>query len=64
MPSMALYLREQEMNVRDFAKRLVITNETKKGPSPDTVMRMLRDHDDQAAAAASARSTGYFAVDA
>ncbi|MFE9967954.1 hypothetical protein ACWD8L_41035 [Streptomyces sp. NPDC005133] len=54
MPSMALYLREQEMNVRDFANRLVITNETKKGPSPDTVMRMLRDHDDQAAAAASA----------
>lgn len=42
MPSMALYLREQEMNVRDFAKRLVITSETKKGPSPDAVMRMLR----------------------
>ncbi|MET7630651.1 MULTISPECIES: hypothetical protein [unclassified Streptomyces] len=54
MPSMALYLREQKMNVRDIAKRLVITSETEKGPSPDTVMRMLRDHGDQAAAAASA----------
>ncbi|MFC8239246.1 hypothetical protein [Streptomyces sp. NPDC057284] len=54
MPSMALYLREQKMNVRDIAKRLVITSETEKGPSPDTVMRMLRDRDDQATAAACA----------
>ncbi|MET4642409.1 hypothetical protein ABID95_002136 [Streptomyces atratus] len=32
MPPMALCLREQKMNMRDIAKRLVITSETKKGP--------------------------------
>ncbi|MGW5249049.1 hypothetical protein ACWEQN_35535 [Streptomyces sp. NPDC004129] len=49
---MALHLREQEMNGRDIAKRLVITSGTKKGqrPSLAAAMRMLRDHDDQAAA--------------
>ena len=49
MLSMALHLR-------DIAKRLVITNGTKKGqhPSPATVMRMLREHDEQATTAASA----------
>ncbi|MFK0143187.1 recombinase family protein [Streptomyces murinus] len=56
MLSMALHLRDQEMSLRDIAKRLVITTGTKKGqhPSPATVMRMLREHDEQAAAAASA----------
>ncbi|MDX3612215.1 hypothetical protein [Streptomyces europaeiscabiei] len=35
--------------------KLVITTGKKKGqhPSPATVMRMLRDHDEQAATAAS-----------
>ncbi|MEU6400722.1 recombinase family protein [Streptomyces cinnamoneus] len=56
MLSMALHLREQEMSLRDIAKRLVITSGKKKGqhPSPATVMRMLREHDEQAAALASA----------
>ncbi|MEQ4725244.1 hypothetical protein [Nonomuraea sp. B19D2] len=56
MLSMALHLRDQEMSRRDIAKRLVITTGTKKGrhPSPATVMRMLRGHDEQAAAAARA----------
>lgn len=51
MLSMALHLREQEMSLRDMAKRLVITTGKKKGqhPSPATVMRMLRDHDEHAA---------------
>lgn len=50
MLSMALHLRDQEMSLRDIAKRLVITTGTKKGqhPSPATVMRMLREHDEQA----------------
>lgn len=53
--SMALHLRDQEMSLRDIAKRLVITTGTKKGqhPSPATVMRMLREPDEQAALAAS-----------
>ncbi|MES9512046.1 recombinase family protein [Streptomyces sp. NPDC000609] len=64
MLSMALHLheqemslREQEMSLRDIAKRLVITTGTKKGqhPSPATVMRMLREHDEQAATAANAQ---------
>ncbi|MFF0450867.1 recombinase family protein [Streptomyces sp. NPDC004609] len=52
MLSMALHLREQEMSLRDIAKRLVITTGPKKGqhPSPATVMRMLREHDEHAAA--------------
>jgi DNA invertase Pin-like site-specific DNA recombinase len=55
MLSMALHLRDQEMSLRDIAKRLVITTGAKKGqhPSPATVMRMLREHDEQAAAAVS-----------
>ncbi|MCK2145290.1 recombinase family protein [Streptomyces diastaticus] len=55
MLSMALHLRDQEMSLRDIAARLVITTGAKKGqhPSPATVMRMLRDHDEQTAAAAS-----------
>ncbi|MGW3660308.1 recombinase family protein [Streptomyces sp. NPDC005151] len=55
MLSMALHLREQEMSLRDIAKRLVITTGAKKGqhPSPATVMRMLREHDEQVATAAN-----------
>ncbi|MFF9803592.1 hypothetical protein ACF1G5_00410 [Streptomyces coeruleorubidus] len=49
MLAMALHLRDQEMSLRDIAKRLVITTGAKKGqhPSPATVMRMLREHDEQ-----------------
>ncbi|MFJ2563253.1 recombinase family protein [Streptomyces sp. NPDC088770] len=56
MLSMALHLRDQEMSLRDIAKRLVITTGAKRGqhPSPATVMRMLREHDEQAARAADA----------
>ena len=41
------------MSLRDIAKRLVITTGAKKGqhPSPATVMRMLREHDEQNARA-------------
>ncbi|WP_331755592.1 recombinase family protein [Streptomyces sp. NBC_01643] len=57
MLSMALHLRDQEMSLRDIAKRLVITTYTKKGqhPSPATVMRMLREHGEQASTAANAQ---------
>lgn len=53
MLAVALHLRGQEMSLRDIAARLVITRGKKKGqhPSPATVMRMLRDHDEKAAAA-------------
>ncbi|MEU0023538.1 recombinase family protein [Streptomyces rochei] len=53
MLAMALHLRDQEMSLRDIAARLVITKGAKKGqhPSPATVMRMLREHDEQTAAA-------------
>jgi DNA invertase Pin-like site-specific DNA recombinase len=52
MLSVALYLRGQELSLRDIAARLVITTGKKKGqhPSPATVLRMLREHDDAAAA--------------
>ncbi|WP_246144553.1 hypothetical protein [Actinacidiphila oryziradicis] len=52
MLSGALHLRDLEMSLRDIAKRLVITTGAKKGqhPSPATVMRMLREHDEQTAA--------------
>ncbi|MCC4320495.1 recombinase family protein [Streptomyces malaysiensis subsp. malaysiensis] len=55
MLSMALHLRDQEMSLRDIAKRLVITTGTKKGqhPSPATVKRMLREHDEKPATTAS-----------
>jgi DNA invertase Pin-like site-specific DNA recombinase len=48
MLSMALHLREQDLSLREIAARLVITQGKKKGrrPSPATVMRMLRDHDE------------------
>jgi hypothetical protein len=49
MLAMALQLRGQELSLRDSAKRLVITQGKRKGqhPSPATVMRMLREHDEQ-----------------
>ncbi|MFJ2667709.1 recombinase family protein [Nocardia fluminea] len=54
MLSMALHLRESSHSLRDIAARLVITKGRKKGqhPSPATVMRLLRDHDQQTAALA------------
>jgi len=53
MLAVALHLRGQELSLRDIAARLVISAGKKKGqhPSPATVMRMLRDHDEKAAAA-------------
>lgn len=53
MLAMALAYREKGMSLRDMAARLVITTGKKKGqhPSPPTVMRMLREHDEQAAQA-------------
>jgi DNA invertase Pin-like site-specific DNA recombinase len=53
MLSMALHLRGQNLSLRDIASKLVITSGRKKGqhPSPATVMRMLRDHDEAASAA-------------
>ncbi|MEU9623621.1 hypothetical protein [Streptomyces sp. NPDC048155] len=53
MLSMALHLSEQEMSLRDIAKRLVITTGAKKRqhPSPATVVRMLREYDERTAAA-------------
>lgn len=57
MLGMALHLRETEENLslRDLAARLVITKGKKKGqhPSPATVLRMLRDHEERAAVATS-----------
>ena len=54
MLAVALHLRGQELSLRGIAARLVISTGKKKGqhPSPATVMRMLRDHDAEAAAAA------------
>ncbi|SDH38048.1 hypothetical protein [Nonomuraea jiangxiensis] len=48
---MALHLRAQDLSLRDIAARLVITSGKKKGrhPSAATVLRMLRDHDQQSA---------------
>lgn len=55
MLGMALHLRAQEekLSLRDLAARLVISKGKKKGrhPSPATVLRMLRDHDERAAGA-------------
>ncbi|MFJ8787029.1 recombinase family protein [Streptomyces sp. NPDC102476] len=53
MLGMALHLRGQELSLREIAARLVITKGARKGqhPSPATVMRMLREHDEQTAAA-------------
>lgn len=53
MLSMALHLRDQGHSLRDIAARLVITQGKKKGrhPSPATVMRLLREHDQTTAPA-------------
>ena len=53
MLAAALHLRGQELTLRDIASRLVIATGKKKGqhPSPATVMRMLREHDEKTAAA-------------
>jgi len=53
MLAVALHLRGQELSLRDIAARLVIARGKKKGqhPSPATVLRMLRDHDQKAAVA-------------
>ena len=52
MLAVALHLRGQELSLRDIAARLVIATGKKKGqhPSPATVMRMLREHDEKTAA--------------
>ncbi|MFE5541276.1 recombinase family protein [Streptomyces sp. NPDC056519] len=49
----ALRLRDEELSLRDIAARLVISKGAKKGQhrSPATVMRMLREHDEQTATA-------------
>ena len=54
MLAVALHLRGQELSLRDIAARLVIATGKKKGqhPSPATVLRMLRDHDERAVASA------------
>jgi DNA invertase Pin-like site-specific DNA recombinase len=53
MLTLAVHLRGQELSLREIASRLVITKGKKKGqhPSPATVLRMLREHDEMAAAA-------------
>ena len=54
MLAVALHHRDQGLSLRDTAARLVIATGKKKGqhPSPATVMRMLREHDEKNAAAA------------
>ena len=56
MLAVARHLRGQELSLREIAARLVIATGKKKGqhPSPATVMRMLREHDEKAAAASAA----------
>ncbi|MFB7461868.1 MULTISPECIES: hypothetical protein [unclassified Streptomyces] len=48
--SMALHLLGQELSLWEIAARWVISKGAKKGehPSPATVMRMLREHDQAA----------------
>lgn len=60
MLSHALHLRDQQgLSLRDIAARLVITKGKKQGqhPSPATVLRMLRDHDETTAATTSASAS-------
>ncbi|MGW7090157.1 hypothetical protein ACWGH2_42620 [Streptomyces sp. NPDC054871] len=54
MLATALRLRDEELSLREIASRLVIRTGKKRGqhPAPATVMRMLREHDEQKAAAA------------
>jgi hypothetical protein len=56
MLAVALHHRDPGLSLRGIAARLVIATGKKKGqrPSPATVMRMLRDHDEKTAAAAVA----------
>jgi DNA invertase Pin-like site-specific DNA recombinase len=56
MLAVALHHRGQGLSLRDTAARLVIATGKKKGqhPSPATVMRMLREHDEKTAAVAAA----------
>ncbi|MFI6316933.1 recombinase family protein [Nonomuraea sp. NPDC050556] len=48
MLSPALHLREKNLSLREIAAKLVVTKGKKKGrhPSPATVLRMLREHDE------------------
>jgi len=57
MLAAALHLRGQELSLRDIAAHLVIARGKKKGqhPSPATVMRMLREHDEKAGLASGLR---------
>ncbi|MFI6882858.1 hypothetical protein [Streptosporangium canum] len=68
MPPVALHLRGQDLSLSEIAARLVIIKGKlvsikgkKKGqhPSPATVLRMLREHDeaDSTAPAAAATAT-------
>ncbi|MFE3995001.1 recombinase family protein [Streptomyces goshikiensis] len=59
MLTMALQMRAEGVSLRDMVPRLVITTGAKKGqhPSPPTIMRMLREHDDRAAADTLAAET-------
>jgi resolvase-like protein len=58
MLAVALHLRGQELSLRDIAGHLVIATGNKKGqpPSPATVMRMLREHDEKAGLATGLRT--------
>ena len=53
MLAVALHLRGQEMSLRDIAARARYRHRQEEGPAPITghVMRMLREHDEKAAAA-------------
>ena len=61
MLAVPIHLRGQEMRLRDIAARLVIATGKKKGehPSPATVLLMLREHDEKAAAADVNLIAGY-----
>jgi hypothetical protein len=60
MLGMAVHLRGQDLSLREIAARLVITGGKKKGrhPSAATVLRMLREHDEKAAALGDQRQCG------
>lgn len=59
LAAMALLHRRQGLSLRESAAKLVITTGAKKGkhPSPPTVIRMLRDHDDAQALQAAGTDT-------
>jgi DNA invertase Pin-like site-specific DNA recombinase len=58
MLAVALHHRDQGLSLRDIADRLVISTGKRRGrhPSPATVMRMFRDHDEEAPAGSPART--------